>query len=109
MWVAKECVYSLELKGVWVMVRGVKRTSIYDVIGWTGLVNVVWNSTPLYIKILALPYGLCVYRHALMASSTVQQLLGVHTREYMSSKLFRLLRPRFHLVKNALQAYGIGI
>jgi hypothetical protein len=91
------------------MVKGVKRTSIYDVIGWMGLLNVVWSSTPVHIKLLALPYGLCVYRHALMASSTVQQLLGVHSREYMSSKMFRLLRPRFHLVKNVLQSYGIGV
>jgi hypothetical protein len=70
------------------MVKGVERTSIYDVIGWTGLLNVVWNSTPLPIKLLAFPYGLCVYRHALKTSSTLQQLLGVHTREYMSSKMF---------------------
>ncbi len=91
------------------MVKGVKRTSIYDEIGWTGLLNVVWNSTPLPIKLLAFPYGLCVYRHALKASSTVQQLLGLHTREYMSSKMFRMFRPRFHMVRNVLQAYGIGV
>ena len=91
------------------MVKGVKRTSIYDEIGWTGLLNVVWSSTPFYIKPLALPYGLCVYRDALKASSTLQQLLGLHTREYMSSKLFRVFRPRFHVVKHVLQAYGIGI
>jgi hypothetical protein len=91
------------------MVKGVKRTSIYDEIGWRGLLNVVWNSTPLHIKILALPYGLCVYRHALKASSTLQQLLGLHTQEYMSSKMFRLFRPRFHMVRNVLQGYGIGV
>jgi len=28
------------------MVKGVKRKSIYDKIGWTGLFNVVWNSMP---------------------------------------------------------------
>jgi hypothetical protein len=100
---------SLEKKGVWVMVKGVRRTSIYDEIGWRGLLNVVWNSTPRYIKLLAFPYGLCVYRHALKASSTLQQLLGLHTREYMSSKVFRLLRPRFHIVKDVLQNYGIGV
>jgi len=91
------------------MVKGVKRTSIYDEIGWTGLLNVVWSSTPHCIKLLALPYGLCVYGHALKTSSTLQQLLGLHTREYMSSKMFRLFRPRFHIVKNVLQAYGIGV
>ena len=91
------------------MVKGVNRTSIYDVIGWTGLLNVVWNSTPLPIKLLAFPYGLCVYRHALKTTSTLQQLLGVHRREYMSSKMFRMFRPRFHMVRNVLQAYGIGV
>jgi hypothetical protein len=89
------------------MVKGVDRTSIYDVIGWTGLVNVVWNSTPHPLRLLALPYGLCVYRHFLKASSNLQQLLGVHSREYMSSKLFRLLRPRYRMVKCVLEAYGI--
>jgi hypothetical protein len=89
------------------MVKGVSRRSIYDVIGWTGLVNVVWHSTPPPMRIFALPYGLCVYRDFLKASSNLQQLLGVHSREYMCSKLFRLLRPRFRMVKNVLEAYGI--
>jgi hypothetical protein len=90
------------------MVKGVSRTSIYDVIGWQGLVNVVWYSTPSPVRIVALPYGLCVYRNCLKASSNLQQLLGLHSREYMSSKLFRLLRPRYHKVRSVLEAYGIG-
>lgn len=90
------------------MVKGVSRTSIYDVIGWTGLVNVVWHSMPSPVRIVALPYGLCVYRNCLKGSSNLQQLLGLHSREYMSSKLFRLLRPRYHRVKSVLEAYGIG-
>ncbi len=89
------------------MVKGVSRKSIYDVIGWTGLVNVVWHSTPSPVRIVALPYGLCVYRNCLKGSSNLQQLLGLHSREYMSSKLFRLLRPRYHRVKSVLEAYGI--
>lgn len=89
------------------MVKGVSRRSIYDVIGWTGLVNVVWYATPHWVRILALPYGLCVYRNFLRASSNLQQLLGVHSREYMSSRLFRLFRPRYHLVKSVLALYGI--
>jgi len=91
------------------MVKGVKRTSIYDEIGWTGLLNVVWSSTPHPMKLVALPYGLCVYKHALQASSTLQQLLGLHTHQYMSSKWFRVFRPRFRIVRNVLEAYGIGV
>lgn len=89
------------------MVQGVKRTSIYDLIGWTGLLKVVWNSTPHPLRLVALPYGLCVYKHALKASSNLQQLLGLHSREYMSSRFFRLFRPRYHMVKCVLASYGI--
>ena len=88
------------------MVKGVKRTSIYDVIGWTGLLNVVWSSTPYPMRVIALPYGLRIYRDFLKGSSNLQQLLGVHAREYMSSKWFRLFRPRFHRVRSILKAYG---
>jgi len=88
------------------MVKGVERTSIYDVIGWTGLLNVVWSSTPYPMRVFALPYGLRIYRDFLKGSSNLQQLLGVHAREYMSSKWFRMFRPRFHRVRSVLRAYG---
>jgi hypothetical protein len=89
------------------MVKGVKSTSIYDKIGWTGLLNVVWNSMPYPFKIFALPYGLRIYGNLLKGSSNLHQLLSVHSREYMSSKAFRLLRPRYHRAKYVLKAYGI--
>ncbi|MHC4425293.1 MAG: hypothetical protein ACYSYV_04250 [Planctomycetota bacterium] len=89
------------------MVKGVRRTSIYDEIGWTGLLNVVWNSTPYPLRVFALPYGMHVYGSFLKGSSNLQQLLGIHAREYMSSKLFRLFRPRYRRVSRVLRAYGI--
>jgi hypothetical protein len=89
------------------MVKGVKSTSIYDKIGWTGLLNVVWNSMPYPFKIVALPYGLSTYKNFLKGSSNLRQLLGIHSREYMTSKIFRLLRPRYHKAKYVLKAYGI--
>jgi len=89
------------------MVKGVKRKSIYDKIGWTGLVNVVWNSMPYPLRFFALPYGLRVYRDFLKGSANLDQLLCVHSREFMSSKLFRVLRPRYHRVKCVLKSYGI--
>lgn len=89
------------------MVKGVKRKSIYDKIGWTGLLNVVWNSMPYPLRFVALPYGLRVYRGFLKGSANLHQLVGMHSSEYMSSKLFRLLRPRYHKVKGVLKAYGI--
>ncbi len=89
------------------MVKGVKRNSIYDKIGWTGLLNVVWNSMPYPLRFFALPYGLRVYASFLKGSANLNQLLCVHSSEYMSSKLFRFLRPRYHKVKGVLKAYGI--
>jgi hypothetical protein len=89
------------------MVKGVKRKSIYDKIGWTGLVNVVWKSMPYPLRIVALPYGLRVYRGFLKGSADLHQLLGVHSSEYMSSRVFRMLRPRYHRVKYILKSYGI--
>jgi hypothetical protein len=89
------------------MVNGVRRTSIYDEIGWTGLFNVVWNSTPYPLRFVALPYGLRIYGSFLRGSSNLQQLLGAHARQYMSSRLFRVFRPRYHRVKCVLRDYGI--
>jgi len=89
------------------MVKGVSRRSIYDKIGWAGLLHVVWNSMPYPLRFFALPYGLRVYGDLLRGSSNLNQLLCVHSRQYMSSKAFRLLRPRYHKAKYVLKAYGI--
>ena len=89
------------------MVNGVKGESIYDKIGWTGLFNVVWNSTPYPVKIIALPYSLCIYRGFLKGSVSIHQVLVMHSKRYLSSRLFRLLRPRYHKAKHFLKYYGI--
>lgn len=84
-----------------------KKSSIYDVIGWSGLLNVVWYSTPLSLRLFAFPYGIRVYGNFLKGSSNLRQLLGIHTRRYMSSRAFRLFRPRYHKVEWYLKNYGI--
>ena len=90
------------------MFRGKPGKSIYDAIGWPGLLHVVWNSTPRPLRIFALPYGLCVYGHFLKGSSNLRQLFSVHAREYMHSKVFRAFRSRYHKVESVLRAYGIS-
>ena len=89
------------------MIKGEKRKNIYDKIGWTGLLNVVWNSMPFPLKIFALPYGLRVYGSFLKESANLHQLLDAHSSEYEYSKFFRFLRPRYHKVKYVLKTYGI--
>ena len=83
-------------------------TSIYDKIGWSGLFSIVWNSTPRPLRLVALPYSLSVYGNFLKGSTTLRQLLGVHTRRYMSSRVFRFFRPRYHKVEYFLRSYGIN-
>lgn len=87
---------------------GKKTISIYDEIGWAGLLNVVWNSSPRFLRLFTLPYGLRVYGSFLRGSTNLRQLLGIHTRQYMSSRMFRLFRPRFHKVEYFLRNYGIN-
>ncbi|MBI2659393.1 hypothetical protein HYX05_04835 [Candidatus Woesearchaeota archaeon] len=71
-----------------------ERTSIYDKIGFKGLLHVVHKSTPFHLK-WAMPYGLWVYLGMLQRSSTIEDLRYLHEDIYLSSKLFRRLRPRY--------------
>ena len=80
--------------------------SIYNKIGFLGLLNVVWNSTPLLDNIL-LPYNLAVYHNILKRSSKLEQVLDRHTSKYKHSLLFRLCRPRYHEARELLIKYGI--
>lgn len=71
-------------------------------IGWKGLLLVGWHSTPLPLRLVALPYTLIVYRRLLAASDSLTHLLVLHSDKYQSSLLFRALRPRFRRVRRVL-------
>ena len=85
-----------------------KRLSIYDRIGFKGLLNVVWNSTPHHLRVAVLPYSLTVYYSLLHRSSTLEELLDVHSYEYHRSQMFKWWRSRYNKAKGILQGYGIS-
>lgn len=75
--------------------------------GWKGLLTIAWQSTPLSLRAIALPYTLIVYRRLLAASDSPKQLLVLHTDKYQSSVLFRALRPRYRRMHHILRRFEI--
>jgi hypothetical protein len=84
-----------------------EKGSIYSRIGWQGLLNIVWNSTPHLSRLFALPYGLLIYGDLMKKSSSLGELLQLHSNKYMDSKIFKLFRPRYGKVKMILETYGV--
>jgi hypothetical protein len=78
--------------------------SLLEQIGWRGLCLVVWRSTPLGLRLIAFPYGLLVYRGLLADCNDCNSLYTLHVQKYQSSPLFKLLRPRYHIVGRVLQS-----
>ena len=83
----------------------IRRPNIYDKIGFSGLVHVVWKSTPYppHIKFIAVPYGLWVYRYILQKSPNLTELQYFHSRKFEESKLFRRIRPQYSIAKGVLE------
>ncbi len=81
--------------------------SILDRIGWKGLCLIVWRSTPFPLRLISFFYGLAVYRRLLAASKNPFDLRTLHTDKYRSSPAFRLLRPRYHKVRQLLASLGM--
>lgn len=73
-------------------------------IGWKGLFLVVWRSTPFPLRLIALPYGLLVYRGLLANCNDPNSLYTLHVQKYQSSYVFKLLRPRYHIVDHVLES-----
>ena len=76
--------------------------SIYDRIGFTGLLDVVWNATPIFFGVPTI-YSLCVYPRLLKKSSNLDELLELHSIKHNSSKFYRWFRPRFHTAEEILK------
>ena len=84
------------------------RLNLLRQIGWKGLFVLVWNGTPPLLRPLALPYGLVVFGRMLASSDTQDTLFIYHTDKYRSSRLFQLLRPRYHIVRPLLKKLTNG-
>ena len=87
---------------------GAKRRSLLEQVGWKGLLAVVWHATPIALRLLALPYGLVVYGRLLAYSENLDDLYLYHIEKYRSSRFFKLLRPRYHVLCHLLNAFAKG-
>jgi len=85
--------------------RGPNR-SILATIGRRRLYLIVWRAIPLPWRAIGFPYGVIVYRRLFEASDMLPYLRAMHAKEFQSSRLFRLLRPRFRRVEHQLRSYG---
>jgi hypothetical protein len=78
--------------------------NLFDAVGWIGLLNLVWRATPFPLRLVALPYGVAVYRRLLIDSDSVACLFILHSRKYRDSLVFRICRPRYRKVHRLLRA-----
>lgn len=88
--------------------RGHGPQSLLSRIGLTGLLALVWRSTPVALRLIAFPYGILVYGRFLGACDSLEGLDAMHCEKYRYSLMFRLLRPRYHKVRSLLTRFERG-
>jgi len=64
--------------------------------------RVVWRAIPWHRRLFVFPYCMFVYSKFLADCATVEDLRGMHIDHYNRSRVFRLFRPKFRLIKRAL-------
>jgi len=79
-----------------------KRLSFSEHLGRWGMARVVWCAIPWRFRLFVFPYCLIVYSGFLANSTSVDDVRSMHIEHCYQSKMFRLFRPRFHIVKRAL-------
>ncbi len=84
-----------------------KRLSYSERLGRWGIVRVVWGAIPWRFRLFALPYCLLVYSKFFADSSSVDDVKSMHIERCYESKIFRIFRPRFRIVKRALLAMDL--
>jgi len=84
-----------------------KKLSFLDRLGKWGVMRVVWCAIPWLIRPFVFPYCLIVYSRFLADSIDVDDVKSMHIEYCYESNVFRLVRPRFHLVKRALLSLDV--
>ena len=82
--------------------QGRSQLSLAARLGKWGIVKVVWHSIPWQFRLFVFPYDLFIYGRFLAESTTVDEVRLMHADYCHASRVFRLVRPRFHIVKRAL-------
>lgn len=82
--------------------RECKDGSLYNRLGKWRVMKIVWRAIPWPLRLLAFPYCLFVYRRLLARSTKVSDVREMHSALYGNSGIYRTLRPRFRVIKQAL-------
>ena len=79
-----------------------RENSLYSRLGKWKVMKLLWCAIPLRFRLLAFPYCLSVYSKFLAESTSVTDVKAKHSTLYGDSKLFKLVRPRFRIIRRAL-------
>ena len=64
--------------------------------------RVVWRAIPWQFRPFVFPYCLFVYNRFLTDSTSVDDVRAMHIEHCYESRVFRFVRPRFHVIRRAL-------
>ena len=85
------------------------RASLYNVVGYRGLLRITWTCIPLYARPVGFLVLLSRYRSLFARSYDLEDLAEEYRLWSSRSRLFRWARPRFHRVRRILrEQYGIA-
>ena len=79
-----------------------KRLSFSERLGRWGIMRVVWCAIPWLFRPFAFPYCLIVYSRFLADSIDVDDVKSMHIEHCYESRVFRLFRPKFRIIRRAL-------
>jgi len=80
-----------------------KDNSFYSRLGRWKVMKVVWHAIPWPFRLLAFPYSLFVYSRFLARSTRASEVKSMHVDLYRSSILFKICRPKFHIIQRTLR------
>lgn len=82
--------------------QGCKPANLADRLGWWGVTKVVWQAIPWQFRMFVFLHFLSVYRRLFKRCTNLDEVRAVHIDYYHKSRVFRIFRPRFHIIKRAL-------
>jgi len=79
-----------------------KENCLYSRLGMLRVMAIVWHAIPWKLRLFSFPYCFLVYRRFLARSTKASEVKSMHSELFGSSKIYKICRPRFRLIKPAL-------
>ena len=76
--------------------------SIYEQIGFKGMMELLWKTLPFPEKIISMPYSMIVYKEVLEQCHSQKELEWQHDYRENFSRVFKVLMPDYKKVKKHL-------